>query len=92
MGNRKSDGRIVDRDKDQLRWDEDLSFEAINWDLHEGSLVSVPADSLSGVRSFSSGADRATPEIDQITDIRARMIVRQRMAERQSASYGNFDD
>jgi phage head maturation protease len=89
---KNSEGRVIDPDNDQVRWDEDLSFEAINWELHEGSLVSVPADSLSGIRSFGSGADRATPEFDQLTDIRARMIVRQRMAERQSASYGNFDD
>jgi hypothetical protein len=82
------DGRVIDPDVERIRWDESgLTFTATKWDLHEASLVSVPADHLSGVRSMS-GADRAFAS-NHIADTRTRMLVRQRMTERQLASLGS---
>jgi hypothetical protein len=71
-----------------IRFDDDLTFTAVKWDLHEASLVSIPADSLSGIRSLGSG-DRAMA-FTNIAAIRVRMQVRQRMHERQSAYFGEF--
>jgi hypothetical protein len=80
------DGNVIDPEKSQLRWDDtDLTFTATKWELHECSLVSVPADSLSGVRSLGSGGDR-------IADIRARMRARQAMVFRQARMVGYSDD
>jgi hypothetical protein len=81
-------GNVLDPEVTNIRWDDNLTFTATKWDLHEASLVSVPADSLSGIRSFGSGADRPFAFIS-VADIRARMMVRQRMSERQSAIFGN---
>jgi phage head maturation protease len=72
------DGKVLDPDNTQIRWDDNLTFTAIRWDLHEGSLVSVPADHLSGIRSFGS------TNANNLNDIRARMNARQRMVERMS--------
>jgi hypothetical protein len=83
-------GNVIDPDVDRIRWDDDgLTFTATRWALHEGSLVSVPADPLSGIRSFGTGRDRATfigisnraPD-----DVLVRMQVRQRMHERSQAA------
>jgi hypothetical protein len=78
------EGNIID-DADSVRWDENLTYTATKWDLHECSLVSVPADPLSGIRSLGSGIDRAVPMIGggDIEAVRARMLARQRMATRQ---------
>jgi hypothetical protein len=81
-----SAGNILDPDVANIRFDDDLTFEAVKWDLHEASLVSVPADSLSGIRSLGHG-DRAIA-FNDITDIRVRMMARQRMSERQSTYFG----
>jgi hypothetical protein len=82
------DGRVIDPDVERIRWDESgLTFTATKWDLHEGSLVSVPADALSGIRSMGSGLDRAFGGVGHhhgVADIRARMNARQRMHVRQS--------
>jgi phage head maturation protease len=75
-------GNILDPEVANVRWDDNLTFTAVKWDLHEGSLVSVPADSLSGIRSLgSTGLDRAFAGIrhDGVTDIVARMNSRERM-------------
>jgi hypothetical protein len=80
-------GNVLDPDVANIRWDDDLRFEAVKWDLHEASLVSVPADHLSGIRSLGGG-DRAMT-FNQIGDVRARMLARQRMSERQSAIFGD---
>jgi hypothetical protein len=48
--------------------------------LLEISIVSVPADSLAGVRSF----DDLVYCDDNLDNVRARMLARQRMADRQS--------
>jgi hypothetical protein len=83
-----SDGNVLDPEVQNIRFDDDLTFTATRWSLHEGSLVSVPADSLSGIRSFGSGADRSFA-FNNVADIRARMMIRQRMSERQSAIFGD---
>jgi len=67
-------GKILDPDNQQIRWDDNLTFTATRWSLHEGSLVSVPADHLSGIRSMGTNANT-------IADIRARMQARQRMSD-----------
>src|SRR5207245_3376569 len=77
------EGDIVE--PDAVRWDDNLTYTATKWDLHECSLVSVPADPLSGIRSLGSGIDRAMMigGGDHIEDVRARMGARMRMAARQ---------
>jgi HK97 family phage prohead protease len=78
------EGNIID-DADSIRWDDNLTYTATKWDLHECSLVSVPADPLSGIRSLGSGIDRALIiGGGVVADVRARMNARQRMATRQS--------
>jgi hypothetical protein len=80
-------GTVIDPDVSQIRWDEDgLTFTATRWDLHEGSLVTVPADPLSGIRSMmGSGIDRAAAGIGdyRVDSVRQRMESRMRMATRQ---------
>jgi hypothetical protein len=77
---------VIDPEVERVRWDEDsLTFEATRWSLHEISLVNVPADILSGVRSMtSSGLDRAA-FIGAPGDVLVRAQARQRMHERQNA-------
>jgi Caudovirus prohead serine protease len=86
-------GRVIDPDVERIRWDEDgLTFTAIRWSLHEASLVTVPADQHSGIRSIGSGHDRAfVPHLDRLADVHARMWARQRMFERQSATFGDLN-
>jgi hypothetical protein len=74
------DNNIVD--PEAIRWDDDLTFEATKWDLHECSLVSVPADPLSGIRSMGSGVDRPLLIFGGAGghhDVRTRMLARERM-------------
>jgi prohead serine protease len=71
------DGRVIDPDKERINLDDDLTFTATRWQLLEASLVSVPADAASSIRSLSSGiGSRAA------IDARARMAARQRMFDR----------
>jgi phage head maturation protease len=81
------DGRVIDPDVDRIRWDDDgLTFTATRWALHEGSLVSVPADPLSGIRAFGTGYDREAFVGNRAPgDVLVRMQARQRMRERQTA-------
>jgi hypothetical protein len=81
-------GNILDPEVSQIRWDDDLTFTAVRWDLHEASLVSVPADPLSGIRSLGGG-DRAFAPY-HLASVRSRMLSRQRMHERQY--YGDTYD
>jgi phage head maturation protease len=76
------DGDIIDPEKGQMRWDDKLTFTAVRWQLLEASLVGVPADAASAVRSFGAGATG-----DRIVDVRARMQSRQRMHERSQAAH-----
>jgi phage head maturation protease len=73
------EGDIIDPEKGQMRWDENLTFTATRWQLLEGSLVGVPADAASAVRSFGGAAT------GDLADVRARMQARQRMHERMRA-------
>jgi phage head maturation protease len=76
-------GDVIDPDKTQMRWDESgLIFTATRWQLLEASLVGIPADSDSAVRSFGGAATG-----DLIVDVRARMQARQRMHERSQAAH-----
>jgi phage head maturation protease len=59
------DGRIIDPETTRINFDDDLTFTATRWELHEGSLVSVPADAASMIRSLGSGKDRQHPAIDE---------------------------
>src|ERR1017187_5866310 len=53
-------GRVIDPDVDRIRWDDDtMTYTATRWELHEASLVSVPADPKSSIRSLGSGVDHA---------------------------------
>jgi phage head maturation protease len=82
-----ADGRVIDPEVERIRWDEDgLIFTATRWQLLEASLVGVPADAASAVRSFGAGSTY------DLADVRTRMLARQRMHERQSAHYCNFDE
>jgi hypothetical protein len=73
------DGNVIDPETSQWRWDESdrLTYTATRWELLEASLVLVPADASASIRSL--GGDRS-----DLTDIRGRMLSRQRMATRQS--------
>jgi hypothetical protein len=73
---RDEDGRLVDPERDRISWDEDrLSFLGTRWQLFEVSLVGVPADAASMIRSLGSYDD-------QLTNVRARMVARARMVSR----------
>jgi hypothetical protein len=95
------DGRVIDPEVERIRWDQDgLIFTAVRWSLHEGSLVSVPADQLSGIRSLGSGLDRASAAIGgyRFADVRQRMLsrhliaTRQRMYDRQANLIGRHHE
>jgi phage head maturation protease len=77
-----ADGNIIDPEKSQIRWDDDnkLTFTASRWQLLESSLVGIPADAASAVRSFGDATGNAT-------DVRERMLIRQRMHERTAAHH-----
>jgi hypothetical protein len=80
------DGRVIDPDVERIHWDEDgLTFTAVRWSLHEASLVTVPADKLSGIRSHGSGLDRASVGVGGygFADVRQRMLSRHMIATRQ---------
>jgi phage head maturation protease len=70
-----ADGKVVDPDKDRLRWDDDLTYTATRWQLFEASLVGVPADAASSIRSLGSYND-------ELTNVKARMASRARMISR----------
>jgi phage head maturation protease len=73
-----ADGQVLDPDDTHIRWDDNLTFTATRWDLHEASLVAVPADHLSGIRSIG-----AVTDID-LVNRRARMKARQTICDRNS--------
>lgn len=76
------EGRVLD--PTYLRWDDDnLTFEAVRWQLIECSLVACPADAGAGIRSFVSGLDRALVSDDLSEDVQVLMSVRMRMEARQ---------
>jgi hypothetical protein len=73
-------GDMVDPETSQWRWDDSdhLTYTATRWELLEASLVLVPADASASIRSLG-GDDRS-----DLTDIRGRMLSRQRMHIRQA--------
>jgi phage head maturation protease len=70
-----ADGDVVDDDQN-VSWDDDLTFTATRWMLYEASLVGVPADLASAIRSHGGG--------DSANDARVRAEVRERMQIRQN--------
>jgi hypothetical protein len=73
------DGRVINPDVSP-RWDANLTYTATRFQILEASLVGVPADAASAVRSFGGAP------IDDLTDLLARMQSRQRMYERAAAA------
>ncbi|PDT75090.1 HK97 family phage prohead protease [Bradyrhizobium sp. C9] len=77
------DGRILDPAVDRISFDDNLTFEAVRWGLHEVSIVSTPADSEANFRSFGdyslAAAHRAA--LARMA-ARTRMLARQRMIDR----------
>jgi phage head maturation protease len=70
---RDSAGTVLDPEHDRIPMDGSVTFTATRWTLLEGSLCSVAADQSATVRSFDLGSS--------ISDVRARMQARQRMAD-----------
>lgn len=83
------EGTVLDPEVSNIRWDENLTFTATKWELHEASLVSVPADSAALVRSIDGAGDAALVRATRdrmlarqaLSDIRARIGARHRMYE-----------
>jgi hypothetical protein len=79
-----ADNRVLDPDKDNIRWDDALTFEATRWELHEISMVSCPADASAAMRSLgSSGSAYDAAASKMRAETRMRMHMRQRMTEAQ---------
>jgi hypothetical protein len=70
------DGNVIDPEKGQIVWDDNLTFTATRFQILEASLVGIPADAASAVRSFGGAAT------GDLIDVRARMNARNRMATR----------
>jgi hypothetical protein len=91
-GYRVDEWQVTDRDGSlidpgYLRWDDDdLTFEAVRWQLIECSLVSCPADAGAGIRLHGGGFDRALVSGDLSEDVRMRSLVKMRMQARQNMS------
>jgi Caudovirus prohead serine protease len=81
---RDSDGNIVDPEKERVRWDEKLSFEARSWEVLEASLVACPADASAVIRTIdlAFNATSIFRSGDDVATIRARALARQRMTTR----------
>lgn len=80
-------GRAVDADS--VGWyDEGYTWLGTAWTLYEVSAVTVPADNFAGIRSMGCHAFVS----NHIDSVRVRMMVRQRMTERQTAQFGGFDE
>ena len=78
-------GSVID--PDHVKWgNDDLTFVGTNWELLEVSICAVPADAHSGFRNAVDLVDRAyLPALPpHLADVRARMLSRQRMMDRQS--------
>jgi hypothetical protein len=90
------DGEGCILDSAYFRWDDDnLTFEAVRWELLECSLISYPANAGAGIRLYGSGHDRALVRTDLSEDVRirtavkTRMIAWQDMFEAQQAVFGS---
>lgn len=92
---RDEDGAVIDPERDRVKWDDDLTFTATRWELLECSLVCVPADPTSVIRSLPRQPDDDYPdalraayfsEPQRIADTRSRMLARERMYQRYAVS------
>ena len=70
-----ADGKVLDPELMRINFDDDLTFTATRWELLEASLVSVPADGASYIRSFGTGK-----HTNLIQNIKARMRMRHKLA------------
>jgi len=83
-----SEGRVIDPEKERLRWDEKLSFEATRWEVLEASLCAVPADASAVIRKIDTAFtvnsifDSAEGPRHSVSAIRARMLARQHIVTR----------
>jgi phage head maturation protease len=75
------DGRILDLEHDRLPLDGSLTFTAKRWELLEASLVSVPADAASYVRSLNCLKSYQRNALARM-EARMRMMARSRMIAR----------
>jgi phage head maturation protease len=81
-------GNIIDPDKDRVRFDDDLIFTAVKWEIHEASIVLCPADPSARIRSIDgnrSYRDMPVPVSDEIK-IRLTALERRAMGGGMSAS------
>lgn len=78
------DGRVLDPETDIIRFDDDLTFTATRWEIHEASLVSVPADAPAMIRSSDGN--------DAVGAVYARIRARQKMIERQAERHQRDDN
>lgn len=72
------DGNVIDPEKTRISLDDDLTFTATRWELLEASLVSVPADALSSIRSMIPSPSGPL----SLKEARARLNARKRMLDR----------
>ena len=70
---------MLDPQVTPIDFNDNLIFTATRWELHEGSLVSVPADASATIRSMGGGHDRQL-----VADVQARMLARHRISLRQA--------
>ena len=78
-------GHVIDPELEGVRWGDDLTYTATRWTLLEGSLVGVPADLASSIRSFGQAAAGDAADVRALC--LARMLARQRMTARMSGRY-----
>jgi Caudovirus prohead serine protease len=65
-----ADGDVLDPETDKIPWDsEGLTFTATEWELHECSLVSVPADASAGIRSGIRSLDLGRGDDRPLSDV-----------------------
>lgn len=87
-----ADGTVLDPNS-APRWDEDtLTFTATRWQLLEASLVGVPADAASAVRSFGVGVTGDLADIRARANARQLIHVRQSMYDAQARVIGGNDE
>jgi Caudovirus prohead serine protease len=86
-----ADGNVLDP-QSSPRWDDDLTFTAVRWQLLEASLVGVPADAASAVRSFGGAATGDLIDVRARMNARQIMHVRQSMYDRQARAIGGNDE
>jgi phage head maturation protease len=72
------DGDVVDEAR--VKWDDKVTFTATRWQLFEASLVGVPADAASSIRSYGA--------VSYIDNVKARMESRYRMVMRMGRLHG----